>query len=116
MTIAERNATGELPFIFEDQYDAQSGVAQTFSINGRARSIVLRFDPEPSGAAPTGAVNVYVNGNIGGPPWQTITPGNVPICRPFAGMPIGSIITLIPVAGSTGIVTVTATEESQGVR
>lgn len=110
-----RNATGEAHFVGEQQVDLRSITTQTLSLNARARSVVLRFDPDPQGNI-SGSVNVYINGNNTGLPWQTLTPTNSPVCRPIPAAPIGTIITLIPNSGSMGIVTVTETEDVQGVR
>lgn len=101
--------------VAELQFDVTQGTF-SFQLDQRCRSIVFRFDPDQNGNL-SGSVAIFLNGATGGLPWQTVTPTNVPISRPApATRGNAAQVILKPAAGSNGILTVTMTQDVQGVR
>ncbi len=98
--------------------DAPSSMMQTHDVSqglfivtfaAIMRSLLLDFMPDALGNAPTGSLAVYM-GTIGSSVLATLKAGSM-LSRPISGSAPETYLTIVPAAGSTGLVQVTLTRD-----
>jgi len=81
-----------------------------YAVDARARSVV--FDWQANGAvAAAGTIAVYVGNFTGGLPWATLSPGEM-LTRLLALGDAGTVLTLVPSAGATGLLQLTLAQDA----
>lgn len=84
----------------EQTYDVSQG-AFRFSFDEQMRSLLIDFFDDAAGNAASGMLAVYI-GVPGGLPWATVKAGTM-FCRPISANAGSQYVSIVPVAGSTGL-------------